>query len=91
MTYGEMFRARRTALSIATLLLLSCLGCQDKAPAGGGDTAQKTPIEVTAIHAQAVTDRLELAARVEPDPTRVVHIYSQVTGRLVELYVRPGQ
>ncbi len=37
-----------------------------------------------------MTDRLELAARVEPDPTRVVHIYSQVTGRLVELYVRPG-
>jgi membrane fusion protein, heavy metal efflux system len=87
-----MIAARRTALSIATLLLLSCLGCEDKAPpaAGGGDTPQKSPIEVTAVHAQSVTDRLELAARVEPDPTRVVHIYSQVTGRLVELYVRPG-
>jgi membrane fusion protein, heavy metal efflux system len=77
--------------SIAILLLLSCLGCQDKAPTTQGDTPQKAPIEVTTIHAQAVTDRLELAARVEPDPTRVVHIYSQVTGRLVELYVRPGQ
>src|SRR3984957_5342133 len=76
--------------AIATLLLLSCLGCQDKAPTAQGDTPQKPPIEVTTIHAQAVTDRLELAARVEPDPTRVVHIYSQVTGRLVELYVRPG-
>ena len=32
-----------------------------------------------------------LAARVVPDPTRVVHTYSQITGRLVELYVRPGQ
>jgi cobalt-zinc-cadmium efflux system membrane fusion protein len=32
-----------------------------------------------------------LAARVVPDPTRVVHVYSQITGRLVELYVRPGQ
>src|ERR1700744_5387603 len=76
--------------AIATLLLLSCLGCQDKAPTAQGDPPQKSPIEVTAVHAQAVTDRLELAARVEPDPTRVVHIYSQVTGRLVELYVRPG-
>src|ERR1700722_11711483 len=76
--------------AIATLLLLSCLGCQDKAPTAQGDPPQKPPIEVTTIHAQAVTDRLELAARVEPDPTRVVHIYSQVTGRLVELYVRPG-
>jgi membrane fusion protein, heavy metal efflux system len=80
------------ALWIATLLCLSCLGCHDRVPAAsnGGDT-QPTPIEVTTLHAQAVTDRLELAARVEPDPTRVVHIYSQVTGRLVELYVRPGQ
>jgi cobalt-zinc-cadmium efflux system membrane fusion protein len=26
-----------------------------------------------------------------PDPTRVVHIFSQVAGRLVALYVRPGQ
>jgi membrane fusion protein, heavy metal efflux system len=88
-----MSPAPRTALSIATLLFLSCLGCQDKAPtaAGGGDTPQKAPIEVATVHPQAVTDRLELAARVEPDPTRVVHIYSQVTGRLVELYVRPGQ
>src|ERR1700678_3128413 len=89
---AAIIRAPRSALSIATLLFLSCLGCQDKAPASGGeDGPRKAPIEVTAIHGQAVTDRLELAARVEPDPTRVVHIYSQVTGRLVELYVRPGQ
>jgi cobalt-zinc-cadmium efflux system membrane fusion protein len=79
------------AFSTSTLLLLVCLGCQDKAPISGADTSQKAPIEVATIHSQAVTDRLELGARVEPDPTRVVHIYSQVTGRLVELYVRPGQ
>ncbi len=93
MTSGVIGRTRRSTLSIAALLLLSCLGCEDKSPTstGGGEPAQKSPIEVTAVHSQAVTDRLELAARVEPDPTRVVHIYSQVTGRLVELYVRPGQ
>ena len=80
-------------LGIAILSLLACLGCNDQAPtsAGGEDTSQKAPIEVTTIHPQSVTDRLVLAARVVPDPTRVVHIYSQITGRLVELYVRPGQ
>ncbi len=86
-----MILAPRIAVSTATLLFLSCLGCQDRPPATASDAPQKAPIEVTTIHAQAVTDRLELAARVEPDPTRVVHIFSQVTGRLVELYVRPGQ
>ena len=75
----------------ATLALLACLGCHDQAPATANDTAPKTPIEVATVHPQSVTDSLVLAARVEPDPTRVVHIYSQITGRLVELYVRPGQ
>ena len=60
-------------------------------PAGAEDAPQKPPIEVATVHPQSVTDRLVLAARVVPDPTRVVHIYSQITGRLVELYVRPGQ
>jgi cobalt-zinc-cadmium efflux system membrane fusion protein len=76
---------------IATLSLLVCLGCHDKAPTTADDTAPKTPIKVATVHPQSVTDSLVLAARVEPDPTRVVHIYSQITGRLVELYVRPGQ
>ena len=77
----------------AALSLLVCLGCHDQSPtsAESNDSAQKTPIEVMSVHPQSVTDRLVLAARVEPDPTRVVHIYSQITGRLVELYVRPGQ
>jgi len=90
MTSAKRTPAPRTALSIS-ILLLSCLGCQDKAPTAGGDAPQKAPIEVTTIHPQAVTDRLELAAQIQPDPARVVHIYSQVTGRLVALYVRPGQ
>ena len=90
MTSSKRTPAPRTALSIS-ILLLSCLGCQDKAPTAGGDAPQKAPIEVTTIHPQAVTDRLELAAQIQPDPARVVHIYSQVTGRLVALYVRPGQ
>ena len=67
----------------ATLMLLVCLGCHDQAPKSVDDTAPKTPIEVATVHPQSVTDSLVLAARVEPDPTRVVHVFSQITGRLV--------
>src|SRR5580692_137527 len=96
MPHAPLFSSRfvsRFPFWIAILFFLVCLGCNDKAPTSTGseDTSQQTPIEVTAVHPQSVTDRLVLAARVEPDPTRVVHIYSQITGRLVELYVRPGQ
>ena len=73
--------------------MLPVLGCQNKAsaPADVSATPVKSPVEVTTVHSQASTDRLELTARVMPDPTRVVHIFSQVAGRLVALYVRPGQ
>ncbi len=76
---------------MATLSLLACLACNDKEPTSVDSTPPKAPIEVATVHPQSVTDRLVLAARVEPDPTRVVHVFSQITGRLVELYVRPGQ
>jgi cobalt-zinc-cadmium efflux system membrane fusion protein len=81
-----------TARWIVTLLLLPVLGCQDNASTPDVDaTPVKSPVEVTTVHSQAVTDRIELTARVLPDPARVVHIFSQVAGRLVALYVRPGQ
>ena len=76
---------------MAALSLLACFGCSDKPPANVDNTPPKSPIEVATVHPQPVTDSLVLAAKVEPDPTRVVHVYSQITGRLVELYVRPGQ
>jgi cobalt-zinc-cadmium efflux system membrane fusion protein len=77
----------------ATLCLLLCLGCSEHpaASVGTDDSAQKPPVAVSTVHPQSVTDRLVLGAKVVPDPTRVVHIYSQITGRLVALYVRPGQ
>src|ERR1700722_7176304 len=86
---------RRIAPSVVSgiAILLACLGCSDHAPksTGNDDTPQKAPIEVTTVHPQSVTDRLGLPARGVPAPTRVVNIFSQIPGRLVELYVRPGQ
>ena len=82
-----------TARWIFALLLLPVVGCQDKAPTpvDGSAAPVESPVEVTTVHSQAVTDRLDLTARVIPDPTRVVRIFPQVAGRLVALYIRPGQ
>ena len=82
-----------TARWIVVLLLLPIVGCQDKAstPVDGPAAPVESPVEVTTVHSQAVTDRLDLTARVIPDPTRVVRIFPQVAGRLVALYIRPGQ
>ncbi len=76
---------------VATLCVLLS-GCQKQAPvdpgAGSGGSAA---IEVTTAKMQDVTDTLTIPARVAPDPTRVVHVFSQVSGRLTELKVRPGE
>jgi membrane fusion protein, heavy metal efflux system len=82
-----------TARWISPIIFLCLAGCTNRNShsADAAATPEKSPIEVTTVHSQAATDRLDLTARVVPDPTRVVHVFSQVAGRLVALYVRPGQ
>jgi cobalt-zinc-cadmium efflux system membrane fusion protein len=81
----------RICLFAATLFLLLA-GCH-KQSGMEPDTQSsgRSPVEVTTAHLQNVTDTLTIPARVAADPTRVVHVFSQVSGRLAELYVRPGQ
>ncbi len=77
---------------MAPCLLILLAGCKSDAPApASSEDAAKSPVAVTTIHPQAVVDRLDLPARVELDPARLVRVYSQVAGRLVQLQVRPGQ
>jgi cobalt-zinc-cadmium efflux system membrane fusion protein len=42
-------------------------------------------------HVQPVHDQLTLAARIQANPTTVVHIYPPISGRVVALKVLPGQ
>ena len=39
---------------------------------------------------QPIENRLELGAKVQPDPTKVFRIFSPASGRLVEIDVKPG-
>ncbi len=81
----------RLMIVIATLSVLLS-GCQKQAPVDpGAENGASAAIEVTTAKMQDVTDTLTIPARVAPDPTRVVHVFSQVSGRLTELQVRPGE
>jgi cobalt-zinc-cadmium efflux system membrane fusion protein len=81
---------------ITIALLLAALGaglagCSHKSDdATGENTPQKTIVETVTVHPQTILDRLTLPAQVAPDPTRVVHIYPPLSGRVLNLYVRPG-
>lgn len=46
-------------------------------------------IATTTVQLSEVPNYLQLPAQIEPDPTRVVHVYPPAGGRIVEMKVRP--
>ncbi len=81
---------RRMPILFCAALLMAA-GCGHKAATEADQQPAQSPVETAVVHAQKVTDTVMLPARVEPDPGRVVHVFSQIAGRLLELKVRPGQ
>ena len=84
-----MNRHIAVAAPFVLLLLTACKHEQPATPAGGAPA--QNVIETITASFQPVTNQLLLAARVAPVPTSVVHIYSPISGRVVELKVLPGQ
>lgn len=46
-------------------------------------------IETVTVKDSPIPEYLELPAHIDPDPTRVVHVFPPATGRIVEMKVRP--
>jgi len=77
-------------VSLGCGVLLGVSGCRHAAE--GEQQQQPTAnIKVEAVHAVNVSDALEVSGRVEVDPAHQVHIYSPLSGRLLDLRLTPGQ
>ena len=83
---------RVLAFFFAPLLLIAA-GCEGHKPVDAADTPSPTfrVFDTVVAHAQPVHDALTLAARVQANPTTVVHIYPPISGRVLALKVLPGQ
>jgi cobalt-zinc-cadmium efflux system membrane fusion protein len=68
-------------------------GCENHKAADAADTPapQYRVLDTVVAHVQPVHDQLTLAARIQANPTTVVHIYPPISGRVMELKVLPGQ
>jgi len=93
--YGD--RSMR-ALQVCSLLftasaVLLFSGCENHKPAEASDTPapQYRVLDTVVAHMQPVHDQLTLAARLQANPTTVVHIYPPISGRVLALKVLPGQ
>jgi membrane fusion protein, heavy metal efflux system len=75
----------------ASALLFS--GCESHKQVDAADTAapQYRVFDTLVAHVQPVHDELTLTARIQENPTTVVHIYPPISGRVLALKVLPGQ
>lgn len=74
-------------------LLLALSGCGDSDPAAAKPVnAQPNddPVRYVKVAQKLIPDTLELAAKVQADPTKVVHIFPPASGRVVAIHVKPG-
>ena len=76
------------ALVFFTLALLTSCGSHEVKH----DVSSQAPaaVKTLRVESRSVEDQLAIAARVQPDPTRVVRIYPPAGGRLLRVNVRPG-
>ncbi len=81
------------SLLFTALALLVFTGCEGHKAADASDTPapQYRVLDTVVAHVQAVHDALTLSARVQANPTTVVHIYPPISGRVLALKVLPGQ
>lgn len=92
-----------TAAGVCIALLSGCSSSTSPSASGGTASAQGVPsssateylapdtkgIQTVTVEKTAVPDYLDLPAHIEADPTRVVHVYPPIGGRIVEMQVRP--
>lgn len=80
-----------TLFFASAFLILS--GCESHKPPDASDTPapQYRVFDTVVAHVQPVHDALTLPARIQANPTAVVHIYPPISGRVLALKVLPGQ
>jgi membrane fusion protein, heavy metal efflux system len=79
------------AAALAVLLLLSgCSHSSQNSKASADQQTSDSPVRFVRVLLQTVPETLDLAARVQPDPTKVVRIFPPASGRLVAIGVKPG-
>jgi len=84
------------AVLVLLVAVLSLTGCGPSGRASAppeqqsGRFSSAPTIRHVAVERRLVHDVLDLAAKVQPDPTKLVRIYPPTSGRVVSVSVKPG-
>jgi cobalt-zinc-cadmium efflux system membrane fusion protein len=83
-----------TSISTIACCLAACIvlaGCGQKSIHAGGEVSQTKVIETSVVRRAQMSNQLVLPARIMANPTRTVHIYPLISGRILSLRILPGQ
>ncbi|PYX80231.1 MAG: efflux RND transporter periplasmic adaptor subunit [Acidobacteria bacterium] len=85
-----LFDAFAIALGVSLLLTGCNHPSQDQAKAGGEDLPADGPVRYVKVTPQTLPETLDLAAKVQADPTKIVRIFPPASGRVLSIDVKPG-
>jgi cobalt-zinc-cadmium efflux system membrane fusion protein len=90
-----MTKQLRRVFAITTVgALMSIFGCGHSAETSAGAPLHEEPrqaaVRYVKVAQQNVPMSLDLAAKVQPDPTKVVRIFPPASGRVMAIEVKPG-
>lgn len=78
----------------AACCLAACFAltsCGKEVSSAAGEISQAQVIGTAVVHHQQMAGQLALSARVTANPTKTVHIYPLISGRILSLSILPGQ
>lgn len=75
----------------AASLLLAMAACRSEQATPQSAGPREQVLETTAVHRRQVASQLVLPARIQANPTAMVHIYPMISGRVLSLRILPGQ
>lgn len=79
-----------TALAAALGVLAGCGKSSDARAAAPAQPSQSSLVKIATVQPQTITDSIELAAKVQADPARLVHVFPPAGGRVTAIEVSPG-
>ena len=86
-----MTRRMKRAFVVVAVVATMVSGCKKAVPPSEAEQQANAGLETTVVHAQESTEYLEIPAHVMADPSKTVHIYPPLSGRILGLRVLPGQ
>ncbi len=86
-----MTRKILAALTATTLIALCGCDKSNARPSAPSAAASANPvIKTVQVSEQAISDVLQVPAKVQPDPAKVIRIFPPASGKVISLQVRPG-